>query len=59
MFFSPEYVDLYVDYILNKSIYRQFTAFYRGFHSVCASNALIVSSMTSYLSSLYKDYNID
>ncbi|XP_028391449.1 probable E3 ubiquitin-protein ligase HECTD2 [Dendronephthya gigantea] len=37
-----EYVDLYVDYILNKSIYRQFDAFYRGFHSVCASNALIL-----------------
>ena len=37
-----EYVDLYVDYILNKSIYRQFAAFYHGFHSVCASNALIM-----------------
>ena len=41
--FFLEYVDLYVDYILNKSIYRQFAAFYHGFHSVCASNALIVS----------------
>jgi hypothetical protein len=39
-----EYVDLYVDYILNQSIYRQFAAFYHGFHSVCASNALIVST---------------
>lgn len=29
-------------YILNKSIYRQFAAFYHGFHSVCASNALIM-----------------
>ena len=42
--FVLEYVDLYVDYILNKSIYRQFAAFYHGFHSVCASNALIVST---------------
>ena len=38
-----EYVNLYVDYLLNKSIYQQFASFYHGFHSVCASNALIVS----------------
>lgn len=37
-----EYVALYVKYILNKSVYRQFAAFYHGFHSVCASNALIM-----------------
>ncbi|XP_065071467.1 probable E3 ubiquitin-protein ligase HECTD2 [Rhopilema esculentum] len=37
-----EYVKLYVNYILNKSIYKQFYAFYHGFHSVCASNALIL-----------------
>lgn len=37
-----DYVDLYVDHILNKSIQAQFNAFYYGFHSVCASNALIV-----------------
>lgn len=39
-----EYVKLYVNYILNKSMYKQFYAFYHGFHSVCASNALIVST---------------
>lgn len=38
-----EYVDLYVDFLLNRSIYRQFRAFYLGFHSVCASNAMIVN----------------
>lgn len=38
-----EYVQLYIDFLLNKSIYRQFAAFYHGFHSVCASNALMVS----------------
>ena len=38
-----EYAKLYVDYLLNKSVYNQFKAFYHGFHSVCASNALIVS----------------
>ncbi|XP_073722885.1 probable E3 ubiquitin-protein ligase HECTD2 isoform X2 [Misgurnus anguillicaudatus] len=37
-----EYVQLYVDFLLNKSIYRQFAAFYHGFHSVCASNALML-----------------
>jgi hypothetical protein len=38
-----EYVALYLDWVLNAAIYRQFRAFYLGFHSVCASNALIVS----------------
>ncbi|XP_074089491.1 putative E3 ubiquitin-protein ligase HECTD2 isoform X2 [Macrotis lagotis] len=37
-----EYVQLYVDFLLNKSIYKQFAAFYYGFHSVCASNALML-----------------
>ena len=29
--------------MLNKCIYQQFYSFYHGFHSVCASNALLVS----------------
>ncbi|XP_023244373.1 probable E3 ubiquitin-protein ligase HECTD2 [Centruroides sculpturatus] len=37
-----EYVKLYMDLILNKAIYQPFKAFYLGFHSVCASNALIM-----------------
>lgn len=37
-----DYVNLYVDYLLNRSIYQQFASFYHGFHSVCASNALIM-----------------
>merc|ERR1712168_109955 len=37
-----EYVNLYIDFLLNKSVYHQFRAFYHGFHSVCASNALIM-----------------
>ena len=40
-------MDLYVDWMLNKSIYSQFKAFYHGFHTVCASNALIVSDLNS------------
>lgn len=38
-----EYVNLYLNWVLNLAIYEQFRAFYFGFHSVCASNALIVS----------------
>ncbi|XP_021361218.1 probable E3 ubiquitin-protein ligase HECTD2 isoform X1 [Mizuhopecten yessoensis] len=37
-----EYIQLYMDWIVNKGIYPQFKAFYHGFHSVCASNALIM-----------------
>ncbi|XP_024215638.1 probable E3 ubiquitin-protein ligase HECTD2 isoform X1 [Halyomorpha halys] len=37
-----EYVSLYLDWVLNTAIYEQFRAFYLGFHSVCASNALIM-----------------
>ncbi|XP_046441617.1 probable E3 ubiquitin-protein ligase HECTD2 isoform X4 [Daphnia pulex] len=37
-----EFVRLYLDWILNKGIYEKFRAFYLGFHSVCASNALIM-----------------
>lgn len=37
-----EYVQLYVDFLLNKSIHKQFAAFYHGFHSVCASDALML-----------------
>ena len=43
MFSAPaEFVQLYIDFLLNKSIYRQFAAFYHGFHSVCSSDALMV-----------------
>ncbi|XP_054168637.1 probable E3 ubiquitin-protein ligase HECTD2 [Oppia nitens] len=37
-----EFVKLYMDLILNKAIFQAFKAFYLGFHSVCASNALIM-----------------
>ncbi|XP_049804341.1 probable E3 ubiquitin-protein ligase HERC4 isoform X1 [Schistocerca nitens] len=35
-----EYVDLYVDFILNKSVEKQFTAFNGGFHKVCGGRIL-------------------
>ncbi|XP_064101455.1 probable E3 ubiquitin-protein ligase HECTD2 [Macrobrachium nipponense] len=37
-----EFVRLYLDWILNTAIYEKFRAFYLGFHTVCASNALIM-----------------
>ncbi|CAL8390851.1 unnamed protein product [Arctogadus glacialis] len=37
-----EFVQLYTDHLLNRCVSRQFAAFYRGFHSVCASNALML-----------------
>ncbi|XP_047127439.1 probable E3 ubiquitin-protein ligase HECTD2 isoform X1 [Hydra vulgaris] len=39
---KKEYVSLYIDYFMNKCIYQQFYSFYHGFHSVCASNALLL-----------------
>lgn len=35
-----EYVNLYVDFLLNKSVHEQFTAFSEGFHSVCGGVVL-------------------
>jgi E3 ubiquitin-protein ligase HECTD2 len=35
-----EYVDLYVKYLLDESVKRQFEPFKRGFFTVCAGNAL-------------------
>ena len=37
-----EYVNLLIDFYLNKHICKQFEAFYYGFHSVCSSNALLL-----------------
>ncbi|OWZ05716.1 HECT E3 ubiquitin ligase [Phytophthora megakarya] len=35
-----EYVTLYVDYVLNKSVSRQYAAFHHGFHQVCNREVL-------------------
>lgn len=37
-----EYVQLLMDFYLNKHIMKQFEAFFYGFHSVCSSNALLL-----------------
>lgn len=33
-------MNLYIDYILNKSVESQFKAFYKGFHKVCGGRVL-------------------
>lgn len=38
--FRKEFVDLYVDFILNKSVNKHFTGFYNGFHKVCGGKVL-------------------
>ncbi|KAK2702704.1 hypothetical protein QYM36_018695 [Artemia franciscana] len=35
-----EYVDLYVDFLLNKSIEKQYDYFHQAFHNICGGNAL-------------------
>lgn len=44
--FTLEFVDKYVDFILNKSIEQQFEPFKRGFYTVCGGNALSVLFMS-------------
>lgn len=37
---KKEFVDLYVDYVLNKSVENQFMGFNHGFHRVCGGRVL-------------------
>lgn len=37
---KQEYVDLYVDFVLNKSVAKHFDAFNQGFHKVCGGRVL-------------------
>ncbi|XP_034946431.1 probable E3 ubiquitin-protein ligase HERC4 isoform X2 [Chelonus insularis] len=37
---KKEFVNLYVDYIFNKSVESHFNAFYKGFHKVCGGRIL-------------------
>lgn len=39
--FRLEYIHLYVDYVLNKSVKVQFDAFSEGFHNVCGGVVLV------------------
>ena len=41
MFSRQQYVDLYLDYYLNKSVSKQFEAFAQGFHRVCGGRVLV------------------
>ena len=37
-----EFVNLYVDFVLNKSIESQFSSFAKGFMAVCGGNAIML-----------------
>jgi len=36
-----QYVEVYIDYYLNKSVKKQFEAFSVGFHRVCGGKVLV------------------
>lgn len=40
LYFRQEYVDLIVDWRLNKAIEKQYQAFHKGFHRVCGGGVL-------------------
>lgn len=44
---SLEFVDLYVDFILNKSVEKQFAAFQTGFNLICQDCAIKVKGPIS------------
>ena len=39
--YRQDYVEAYVDYLLNKSVAKQFSAFSTGFRTVCGSSVLV------------------
>ena len=40
-FRRQQYVDVYIDYYLNKSVEKQFQAFATGFHRVCGGKVMV------------------
>lgn len=54
-----QYVDLYVDYILNKSVETQFKAFHKGFHNVCGGRVLELFHSHELMSLLIGNENYD
>ena len=43
-FSRVQYVDVYIDYYLNKSVEKQFEAFAQGFHRVCGGKVMVGAS---------------
>lgn len=56
---KQQYVDLYVDYILNKSVESQFKAFYKGFHKVCGGRVLELFHSHELMSLVIGNQNYD
>ena len=57
--FRGEYVQLYIDYKLNRSILAQFSAFYKGFHVVCHGLVLKVFEVEEFYDLALGSKNID
>ncbi|XP_070528774.1 probable E3 ubiquitin-protein ligase HERC4 isoform X3 [Cardiocondyla obscurior] len=56
---KQQYVDLYVDYVLNKSVETQFKAFHKGFHNVCGGRVLELFHSHELMSLLIGNENYD
>lgn len=54
-----QYIDLYVDYVLNKSVETQYKAFHNGFHSVCGGRVLELFRSHELMSLLIGNENYD
>ncbi|XP_073978964.1 HECT and RLD domain containing E3 ubiquitin ligase 4 isoform X2 [Rhodnius prolixus] len=54
-----EYVDLYVDHILNKGVARHFRAFHDGFHKVCGGRVLQLFHATELMAVVIGNENYD
>ncbi|XP_011152046.1 probable E3 ubiquitin-protein ligase HERC4 isoform X1 [Harpegnathos saltator] len=56
---KKQFVDLYVDYILNRSVESHFKAFYEGFHRVCGGRVLELFHSQELMSVVVGNENYD
>ncbi|KAF0289605.1 putative E3 ubiquitin-protein ligase HERC4 [Amphibalanus amphitrite] len=54
-----EYVDLYIDHMLNTSIQKQYHAFHEGFYKVCGSKVLQLFTAPELMTLVIGDENYD
>lgn len=54
-----EFVDLYIDYVLNKSVEKQYTEFFKGFMKVCHDSVLFLFQAHELLDVIIGNENYD
>ena len=59
LLYRQQYVDLLVDYRLNKSIKQQYEKFEEGFYSVCNRQFLMVCEKPNFYFNLYNDVKLN